>query len=56
MSDQISSGVFKVKIKSIIFKCPVNQKNNIQKCVIKLILLCFKGEEVNYQMNNSFRE
>ena len=29
MSDQISSGVFKVKINSIIFKCPVNQKNNI---------------------------
>ena len=56
MSNQIIAGDFKVKIKSIIFKCPVNQKNNIQKCVIKLILLCFKGEEVNYQMNNSFRE
>ena len=29
MSDQISNGVFKVNIKSIIFKCPVNKKNNI---------------------------
>ena len=29
MSNKISSGDFKVKIKSIIFKCPVNQKNNI---------------------------
>jgi len=29
MSDQIIAGIFKVKIKSIIFKCPVNQKNNI---------------------------
>ena len=29
MSDQIEAGIFTVKIKSIIFKCPVNQKNNI---------------------------
>ena len=35
MSDKIIAGVFKVRIKSIIFKCPVNQKNKIQKCVIK---------------------
>ena len=37
-NDQIFSGVFKVKIKSIIFKCPVNQKINMKKCVIKLII------------------
>ena len=26
MSDQIFTGVFKVRIKSMIFKCPVNKK------------------------------
>ena len=29
MNGQISSGDFKVKKNSIIFKCPVNKKNNI---------------------------
>jgi len=29
MNGQIIDGFFKVKIKLIIFKCPVNQKNNI---------------------------
>ena len=35
MTDKIIAGVFKVRIKLIIFKCPVNLKNNIKKCVIK---------------------
>ena len=29
MNNQIITGVFKVKIKSFIFKCPVNKINNI---------------------------
>ena len=47
MSNKIIEGDFKVKIKSIIFKCPVNQKNNIQKCVIKSLLF-FKGRSKLY--------
>jgi len=51
MTDQITAGVFKVRIKSIIFKCPVNQKNNIKKCVIKLIILLFQGtSKFNYNI------
>ena len=47
MSNQIIAGDFKVKIKSIIFKCPVNPKNNIKQCVIKSLLF-FKGRSKLY--------
>ena len=43
MSNKIIAGIFKVRIKSIIFKCPANNNNNIKNCVTKLIIYLFQG-------------
>ena len=50
MGGQIISGVFKVKIKQIIFQCPVNQLNNILELCKKHYII-FKGKIKLYLSN-----